>query len=333
MNRQLYEYHPTIGYRFIPGLKTREEHEGGGFLLRTNQAGYRCRHEFTTARTPGRFRVLLFGDSYTAGMGVSDKARYGDVLEELVPGVEVYNFGLPGSGTDQQYLIYREDAAGLEHDLVVIGAMVENIRRVASRYRPYLTLEGEETVLAKPYYTLGADGSLSLHHVPVPKGELPQDSEEQKYVDRFGNMVRIREVVNRLGPGIKEQVQRWSRYNPLPSYNRADDPDWLLMKQILVQWAGEARVPVVIVPIPLYQYVEKTASARGYQARFRELAGLRGVTVHDPLPDFHRHPRAARRGFRFRHDCHLTASAHRVLAESLAGCIEGFRKAPEELAG
>ena len=57
-------------------------------------------------------------------------------------------------------------------------------------------------------YTLGADGSLSLHHVPVPKGELPQDSEEQKYVDRFGNMVRIREVVNRLGPGIKEQVQR-----------------------------------------------------------------------------------------------------------------------------
>ena len=100
------------------------------------------------------FRVLLFGDSYTAGMGVSDAARYGDVLERLLPGVEVYNFGLPGSGTDQQYLIHREYAARYEHDLVVIGAMVENIRRVASRYRPYATLEGESLILAKPYFTL-----------------------------------------------------------------------------------------------------------------------------------------------------------------------------------
>jgi hypothetical protein len=69
LNRQLFEYHPSIGYRFIPGLQTREPHEGGGFLLRTNQAGYRCRHEFARERPPGTFRILLFGDSYTAETG------------------------------------------------------------------------------------------------------------------------------------------------------------------------------------------------------------------------------------------------------------------------
>jgi len=73
--------------------------------------------------------------------------------------------------------------------------------------------------------------------------------------------------------------------------------------------------------VPLYQYVEKTASARAYQERFAELASLPGVTMHDPLPDFHRHTRSERRGFRFLHDCHLTASAHRVLAESLARAV------------
>ena len=52
MNRQLLEYHPTIGYRFIPSLKTREEHEGGGFLLQSNRAGYRCRHEFEVKKDP-----------------------------------------------------------------------------------------------------------------------------------------------------------------------------------------------------------------------------------------------------------------------------------------
>ena len=41
MNRQLFEYHATIGFRFVPCLQTREEHEDGGFLLRTNQTGLR----------------------------------------------------------------------------------------------------------------------------------------------------------------------------------------------------------------------------------------------------------------------------------------------------
>ncbi len=216
MNRQLFEYHPTIGYRFIPGLKTREPHEGGGFLLRTNQAGYRCRHEFVARKAPGRFRILLFGDSYTAGMGVCDSARYGDLLEDLVPGVEVFNFGLPGSGTDQQYLIFREDAAGLEHDLIVIAVMVENIRRVASRYRPYLTLEGEELTLAKPYYSLEPDGSLELHHVPVPKKALPPDSEEQEFVDRFGKLAGIRHAVNRLGPASRSGCSAGPVTSPCP---------------------------------------------------------------------------------------------------------------------
>src|SRR5262245_56090261 len=245
MNRQLFQYHPTVGYQFVPGLRTREEHEGGGFLLRTNQDGFRCRHEFTARKRPGTFRVLLFGDSYTAGMGVSDAARYGDVLETLLPDVEVYNFGLPGSGTDQQYLIHREWAPRYEHDLVVIGAMVENIRRVASRYRPFATLEGERLILAKPYFTLDADDSLTLHHVPVPKEPLASKSEEQRYVDRAGKLAWLRLAVNRLGPDLKDRVQRLTRYQPLPAYNRSDDPDWRLLRAILARWCREARAPVM----------------------------------------------------------------------------------------
>jgi hypothetical protein len=321
MNRQLFQYHPTVGHQFIPGLRTREEHEGGGYLLRTNQAGFRCRHEFVASRPPGRFRVLLFGDSYTAGMGVSDADRYGDRLERLLPEVEVYNFGLPGSGTDQQYLIHREVADRYQHDLVVIAAMVENIRRVASRYRPYLTLEGEELILAKPYFGLEPDGSLRLHHVPVPKSPLPPGSEEQGFVDRSGRLEWLRQAVNRLGPEWKDRIQQLTRFQPLPEYQSPEHPAWRLMQAILLRWCAEARAPVVIVPIPLYQYVEKTASARAYRARFRELAGRAGVTLHDPLPDLLHHSRRERRGFRFRRDCHLTRSAHEALARSLAPVV------------
>jgi hypothetical protein len=330
MNRQLFQYHPTVGYQYVPGLKARVDREGGAYLLRTNQAGFRCDHEFVTRKRSDTFRVLLFGDSYTAGDGVSNKQRYGDLLERLLPGVEVFNFGLSGTGTDQQYLIYRELGAGIEHDLVVIGVLVENIRRVAARYRPYLTPEGQPLILAKPYFVLEPDGSLTLAQVPVPREPIPPESlppAERGHVDRGGNLAWLREFVNRLGPGVKEFAQRLSRYQPLPAYDRADDPHWQLLEAILRRWLGEVKVPVVICPVPLYQYVEQTADPSAYQARFATLAQPPHVLVHDPLPDFLAFPRSVRRGFRFGRDCHLTPAAHEVLARSLAGCIEPLLKA------
>ena len=110
MNRQVFQYDPVFGYRFIPGLKARIPHGGGGYLVRVNDAGFRCRPRGGGEQPAGHVRVLLFGDSFTAGDGVSNTHRYGDVLEQLVPGLEVYNFGLSGTGTDQQYLVFREVA-------------------------------------------------------------------------------------------------------------------------------------------------------------------------------------------------------------------------------
>src|SRR5215467_11648911 len=130
MGIQLFEYHPVIGYHFIPNLKTRLEHEGGGYLVRVNNVGFRDEKDFQKEKAAGKFRVLLFGDSFTAGDGVSNKHRFGDVLQILIPNLEIYNFGLPGTGTDQHYLTYREIASAYEHDMVIIAAQVENIRRV-----------------------------------------------------------------------------------------------------------------------------------------------------------------------------------------------------------
>ena len=116
MTRSIFQYHPTYGFHFNPGVKARIPHEGGGNLVRANAAGFRSDREFVPPRTPGYRRVLLFGDSYTAGDGVSNGARYGDLLEKQVPGLEVYNYGLPGTGTDQHYLVYADVARRIEHE-------------------------------------------------------------------------------------------------------------------------------------------------------------------------------------------------------------------------
>src|SRR2546426_12153001 len=103
MLRQVFEYHPVIAYRFIPGLRARVPHEGGGYLVRVNDSGFRCNHSFVADKEPKVRRILLFGDSFTAGDGVSNEKRYGVLVEKKFANLEIYNFAMTGTGTDQHY--------------------------------------------------------------------------------------------------------------------------------------------------------------------------------------------------------------------------------------
>ncbi len=327
MSRKLFEYHPVIGYHFIPGIKARIDHEGGGYLVRVNAAGFRCDHELTPEKPPGTKRILIFGDSFTAGDGVSNKDRYSDLLERLLPGTQVLNFGLSGSGTDQQFLIFREYAAGLDYDLAVLAVQAENIRRVANRYRPFADENGRLLLVAKPYYTLDADGRLALHHVPPPKEpidpeQLPES--ERQHVDwagREGNHALLRKAINTLGPWAKTLAQKLTGYQPYPEYDDPDNADWRLMNAVLRNWIGHLKRPVVVFAIPYFAYVEETSSSAGFEARMRELADWPQVIVHQALHDLRQYPKDERRRFRFERDTHPTVSGHKALAESLAKAV------------
>lgn len=316
-SHQVFQYHPVLGHRYIPGLRTRVPHWNGGYLVRVNEAGFRCDHEVTPERPAGSARVLLFGDSFTAGDGVSNRDRYGDALERLVPGLQVLNFGLSGSGTDQQYLAFREMAAGLDYDLVVVGVFVENIRRIVSRYRGYMTPAGELVYRAKPFFEIGADGTLTLRNVPVPREPVALDEIPAAERDHIAdNEVRFR-TARFAGRGAVELAQRVTRYQPLPAYRRSSSRPWRLMRAILAEWAREARSPVLVMPISLWRYVVETSSPRAYRRRFGELEGLPGLSVHDPLDDIHAVPRAEREGLRLI-DYHPSPAMHGLLARSLA---------------
>ena len=130
----------------------------------------------------------------------------------------------------------------------------------------------------------------------------------------------MRELVYRLGPRAARLARRLSGSYPDPEYQSPHHPAWSLMRAILEQWIGEARAPVVLVPLPLPQHLDEVASPRGYHARFAELARP-AVAVHDPLPDLLHYPRAERRALRFPTDVHFTIAGHEALADSLEPVI------------
>ena len=324
MTRSIFQYDPTYGFRFIPGVKARVPHEGGGYLVRANEAGFRSDREFVASRSPGFRRALLFGDSYTAGDGVSNGARYGDLLEKLVPGLEVYNYGLPGTGTDQHYLVFADVAPRIEHDLVIVAVLVENIRRVVAHYRLFENADGDNVALAKPYFSLEKDETLVLRNVPVPPAHLSLDAlpdDERHHVDRGGELPLVRRALNLLGPGVKSILQSAIGQNPLPAYDSPSDPAWRVLRAILLRWISESSVPIVIVPLPLYHYVEGIADPSSYQARFAEVARATSALVHDPLPHLLQLSPAERRSLRFERDVHPTPFAHEQLARSIATAV------------
>lgn len=326
-DRQIFEYHPRIGLRYIPGIKARIPHESGGYLVRTNQAGFRCDRELDSPRAQGKRRALLFGDSFTAGNGVSNGRRFGDHLESLVPDLEVFNFGLPGTGTDQQYLAFDEIGRTVDYDLLIIAVQVDNIRRNAARYKQFLNERGLPGVFAKPYFEIH-DGQLVLAGVPVRRDEVPEEElppAQRTLIDRGGRFQALRNAANAMG--IKDLVQRLTHYQPLPEYDDPSNPAWVLTRMIIEHWIRGAGKPALVIPVPLYMYVEETSDPSGYQARFRELAESTGCVVHDPLPDLLAYPASERRTFRPPVDFHPSPAGHQALGRSLAPVVERLLRA------
>lgn len=350
------KYHARIGFTYMPNAKLRISGAGGGYLVRTNAAGFRSDREFQAERRPGTFRALLFGDSQTAGDGVINALRYSDLLEKAVPGLEVCNYGVSGTGPDQHFLIYQENAA-IEHDLVVIGLYVENIRRVNSRFIKSRDANGSESILPKPYFQI-ENQELALHHVPVPKQPWTEQSlppELQPYVYSFhdtdffnrisaagsGQSIAIsplrKSIVNlalrlrKFQPAMLAPLRRFLRkvtmrisgFTPVPDYNSPVNPGWLLLSKILQTWAAASRTPILLIPIPDDTFRSGLCNPRAYQARFNELAQQIGCHLYDPLPELLKLSGEERRAMSDSTG-HLTARGHETMARLLTPVIESL---------
>lgn len=317
-----FRYDPDVGFTFLPNLQARIPHEAGGYLVRVNALGFRDDRTPGLARDEPRRRVLIFGDSFTAGDGVSNGKRFSDELARIVPGTDFYNFGLPGTGTDQQFIAFNKFARDLACDLVIVAVLVENIRRITAQFRPAQSGDGRIRFVPKPYYELH-NGRLVRFHDPVPEESVDADELSQSLadavVDQGGRFPTLRKLVKSLG--LKEVVQRLTGYQPVPDYDSSTSPAWLLMRALLLAWREASRSPLLVVPLPLYQHVEETADARAYQQRFGELASETGIAVHDVLPDLRSYTMEERRAFRFATDVHLTPAGHQAVARSLAPAV------------
>ena len=164
------EHDPKLGYRYVANLDLTLPRPGGGsYHLQTNSLGLRSSREYAFKKPPHVTRLILCGDSMSAGQYVSNEQRLSEQLERIVPNLEVVNLSLEGSGTDQQLLLYEDVGQRFEHDLVVLMPFLSNLRRNMVDAREAVEPgTGRSVLRGKPRFEL-VDGELELRNVPVPE--------------------------------------------------------------------------------------------------------------------------------------------------------------------
>ena len=138
---------------------------GNKAQYKANSKGMRATREYALQPAPGTVRVSAFGDSFTHGSGVPTGFTWEEKLESFVPGLEVLNFGIPGSDPGQALLRYRREGVQYHSSIVLIGAMSENISRMVNTFRPfYFSRSG--IPFSKPRFAIEG-GKLVLIENPI----------------------------------------------------------------------------------------------------------------------------------------------------------------------
>ncbi len=303
-----WQYDPEVGWGHRPGVDDVITSDEFSHRVRINSAGWRDR-ERAVEKQPGIFRIAVLGDSFTFGAGIEDDQLYTAQLEALLKGVEVLNFGLSGTATDQQLLILRRDVLEYRPDMVLVMLCRNDFDGI---------LTDTQFFYPKPFFELGEGGELMLRNVPVPR--VSRATRLRHWLrGRSGLFSMIDSVMapraRGEGPNTDEKIMSSEK----------------LMRRLLLAMRDESEAAgagfaLALVASTGHVY---TAGIDSLESRRREmlrsLAEKEGFLFIDLIPEFRNAAREASPGswrrLHFQKDQHWNLAGHalaaRILADSL----------------
>ncbi len=172
-------FDPDLGWTIRPNGGRPQQYKA-------NSQGLRATREYSLEPPPGKVRVAAFGDSFTHGSGVPTGFSWAERLESMSPGLEVMNFGIPGSDPGMAFLRYRREGARYRPGVVLIGMMSENVSRMVNTFRPfYFARSG--IAFSKPRFAVRGD-ELVLIENPLRSLEAYQEllRDPERVLPRLG---------------------------------------------------------------------------------------------------------------------------------------------------
>ena len=242
--RQIITYHPTLGHLYVPNQKVRVKYGSDAYFLESDHLGFRN----SKNKPKGKFKLLVLGDSYTAGDGVCNEDRFTDLLAKQFD-LEVINLAVNGYGVDQQVLVYETYKDQIDHDAVLFIPHLDDFFRNMKSAREGKNRSGESIEIPKPYFEL-VNGELALRNQPVPRERNVTQSSQAANgtaVDSSLNSLKnkTKHLVNRLAG--KQLVGNVS----YPELNDINSKEWALGKALiakLVELTGDKPLVMAVFP-------------------------------------------------------------------------------------
>jgi hypothetical protein len=276
----------VTGWRLAPNVRKLYRREEVPYWIVTNSRGLRDR-EHTLEKQPGKYRIIVLGDSMTFGAGgVESKDRFTDVLENSDPRLEVINLGVPAYSTDQEYLYLKREGLLYHPDLVILCIYRNDFEWTFRSFDRTIDRPKGHFVLAGP----------QLEFRP-PRSDLIY-----RLTGRSLLFAIVDAELRRLG---------WGQYAKPPS-SRLDGSDCEGIFRLLLSdmWqtcrSAGAEFAVVYLPSkgqmerqPLQEVIEKSGRQLGFAVV--DLTGVLDV----------------RKSHYFQRDIHINAEGHRVVAREI----------------
>lgn len=152
MTGHRYRYDERLGWRNIPNWHATTWDR----KLTINSRGLRDR-EYAYEKPASVRRILVLGDSFAWGYGVSDDEIFTERLETRLHHWQVINTGVSGWGTDQEYLFFKNEGIRYSPDVVVLAFFLFN--------DPENNVFSVQYGLSKPLFM---DTRLEPANIPVP---------------------------------------------------------------------------------------------------------------------------------------------------------------------
>ena len=293
--------------------------EGRSIPIHTNELGMRGRRA-VAPKAGTSFRILLLGDSTTAGFEVHEGETFAALLKQGLQArrpdvtVEVLNMGTRGWATDQSERFLRKLGPTLQPDVVVYTFCSNDLSGNLDPTKPRYVRRGPELRWASPRPSLTRRVDSWLRR--------------NSYLYRLGVFLHIRRETRR--PQGKAGVPRW-RLEQAELYRATPERDapWQLTFELLRRMktlAREQRAAFFVMP-----FVERLEVLEATREEFRragvDLAGCNFDLMHSTLRDFCQRERIgfvdARARFQPQEQCwgqydpHWNALGHRRAAEAL----------------
>lgn len=305
----LYSFHdsdPVLGWRGKPGARMRFRRPDFQALIEHGPTGWR-RPDPPPPAAPRR-RVLVLGDSFTWGWGVSQGEVFTDRLQaRLAPDVVILNRGVNGFGTGQEYLVLQDELAAGPVDVVLLmfvnNDVADNVDPKSGR-RPLFTLR---------------DGVL----VPPAAPTRPLLTPIQRFLKDHSRAYQLLDLeLNRLSRGRERDEA------PPPPAARADiDYRTVPGAAVTVRLLDEMQrlssahgARLVIVYIPERSQIEPGATPpppiRAIRALLGDVTAVHGIPFLD-LTEPLRARAAAGEAVIFPTDQHWTPAGHALAADVL----------------